>query len=38
MKVTTLKSLPGKTSMRDRRNRAGWDDEFLTSAPAAEFV
>jgi predicted transposase YbfD/YdcC len=27
-----LKSLPGKKSMRVRRKRAGWDDEFLASA------
>jgi hypothetical protein len=32
-----LKSLPGKKSMRVRRKRAGWDDEFLASALAAEF-
>jgi predicted transposase YbfD/YdcC len=31
-----LKSLPGKKSMRVRRKRAGWDDEFLASALAAE--
>jgi predicted transposase YbfD/YdcC len=31
-----LKSMAGKKSMRVRRKRAGWDDEFLTSALAAE--
>jgi predicted transposase YbfD/YdcC len=31
-----LKCLPGKKSMRVRRKRAGWDDEFLASALAAE--
>jgi predicted transposase YbfD/YdcC len=33
-----LKSLPGKKSMRVRRKRAGWDDEFLVSALIAELV
>jgi predicted transposase YbfD/YdcC len=33
-----LKSLPGKKSMRVRRQRAGWDDEFLASALVAELV
>jgi hypothetical protein len=31
-----LKSRPGKKSMRVRRKRAGWDDDFLASALAAE--
>jgi hypothetical protein len=33
-----LKFLPGKKRMRVRRKRTGLDDEFLTSALAAEFV
>jgi hypothetical protein len=31
-----LKSLPGKKSMRVRWKRAGWDDEFLATALAAD--
>jgi predicted transposase YbfD/YdcC len=33
--LNILKTLPGKKSMRVRRKRAGWDDEFLASALAA---
>ncbi len=30
--LNMLKSLPGKSSMRVRRKRAGWDDDFLETA------
>jgi predicted transposase YbfD/YdcC len=33
-----LKSLPGKSSMRVRRKKAGWDDEFLAAALAAKIA
>ena len=36
MTQNMLKSLPGKMSMRVRRKRAGWDDDFLTAVLKAE--